>query len=441
MSTAEPQLNATETSPTNSEIVEKHKEFLFPAVAMYYREPVALVRGEGQYVWDDAGHKYLDCFGGVLTVSVGHCNPTVTDAVAAQLRTLQHTSTLYANKPQSDLAEKLYQITPGRLKKSFFTSSGTEADDTAIHAAKIATGRHEIVVLRHSYSGRSATALSAVGHSTWRPLPPQVAGIVHARAPYCYRCPYKLTYPACGLACAEDIEELIMTSTTGEIAAFMAEPILGVGGFIVPPPGYFERAAEITRNHGGLFIADEVQTGWGRTGDKWFGIEHWNVEPDIITSAKGLGNGAPVGITVATPEVADKFPGLTFSTFGGNPVSMVAALAVINFIEDQDLRRNAAEVGAHFRTRLEELKAKYPVIGDVRGMGLMQALELVKDRETKEPDPQSVLKVFEETKRRGVLIGKGGLYGNVIRTGLMLNSTKDTVDELIDALDASFGTI
>jgi 4-aminobutyrate aminotransferase-like enzyme len=184
-----------------------------------------------------------------------------------------------------------------------------------------------------------------------------------------------------------------------------------------------------------------VQTAWGRTGDKWFGIEHWNVEPDIITSAKGLGNGVPVGITVATPEVADKFPGLTFCTFGGNPVSMTAALAVIKVIEEEDLRRNAAEVGAYFRQRLEELKDKYTVIGDVRGLGLMQALELVKDRETKEPDPQSVLKVFEETKRRGVLIGKGGLYGNVIRTGVMLNSTKDTIDELIQALDASLATL
>src|SRR5205085_5192745 len=292
--------------------------------------------------------------------------------------------------------------------------SGTEADDTAIHAAKIALGPHEIFVLRHSYSGRSATALTAVGHSTWRPLPAQIPGIVHARAPYCYRCPFKLTYPECGLACAEDIEELIMTTTTGEIAAFMAEPILGVGGFIVPPVGYFERAVEITKNHGGLFIADEVQTGWGRTGDKWFGIEHWNVEPDIITSAKGMGNGVPIGMTTATPEVADKYPGLTFSTFGGNPVSMAAALAVIKVIEDDDLKRNAAEVGAYFRERLEGLKEKYPVIGDVRGMGLMQAVELVRDRETKEPDPHSVLKVFEETKRRGVLIGKGGLYGNVI---------------------------
>ncbi len=431
----------TTTKQSPSDIVRKHKEFLFPAVATYYEDPLALVRGEGSYVWDDAGNRYLDCFGGVLTVSVGHANPKVVEAIVDQVKTLQHTSALYANKPQSDLAEKLYQITPGRLQKSFFTSSGTEADDTAIMAAKIHTGRHEIVVLRHSYSGRSATALSAVGHSTWRALPAQVAGIVHARAPYCYRCPLKLSYPECGLACAEDIEDVIMTTTTGEIAAFMAETILGVGGFIVPPPGYFERAVEIARKHGGLFICDEVQTAWGRTGDKWFGIEHWNVEPDIITSAKGMANGTPIGLTIATPEVADSFPGLTFATFGGNPVSAAAAIATIRVIEEEDLKHNAAVVGAYLHERLEELKTKYTIIGDVRGLGLMQALELVKDRDTKEPHPQAVLKVFEETKRRGVLLGKGGLYGNVIRTGMMLNSTKDHVNELVEALDGSFAIL
>ncbi len=434
-------MSTVETKPLTSETVRKHKEFLFPAVAMYYKEPLALVRGEGFHVWDDQNNKYLDCFGGVLTVSVGHNNPKVTEAIINQVKSIQHTSTLYANQPQSDLAEKLYQITPGNLKKSFFTNSGTEADDTAVHAAKTATGRHEIVVLRHSYSGRSATSLSAMGHAPWRPLPAQVAGFVHALAPYCYRCPLKLTYPECGLACANDIEELIMTTTTGEIAAFMAEPILGVGGFIVPPPGYFERVAEITRKHGGLFIADEVQTAWGRTGDKWFGIEHWDVQPDIITSAKGLGNGVPIGITVATQDVADKYPGLTFSTFGGNPVSMAAALAVLHVIEEDDLRRNSAIVGGYLREKLEGLKDKYPVIGDVRGMGLMQGLELVKDRETKAPAPEAVMTVFEETKRRAVLIGKGGLYGNVIRTGMMLNSSKDHVDELIEALDAGFAAV
>jgi 4-aminobutyrate aminotransferase len=434
-------MSTTEQKAAQSETVRKHKEFLFPAVAMYYKEPIALVRGEGMYVWDDQDNRYLDCFGGVLTVSLGHANPVVNKAIIDQVNTIQHTSTLYANKPQSDLAEKLYQITPRKLKRSFFTSSGTEADDTAILAAKLATGRHEIVVLRHSYSGRSATALSAVGHSTWRPLPSQVAGIVHARAPYCYRCPLKLSYPDCGLACAEDIEDVIMTTTTGEIAAFMAEPIMGVGGFIVPPPGYFERAVEITRKHGGLFIADEVQTGWGRTGNKWWGIEHWDVEPDIITSAKGMGNGVPVGMTIATEEVANAFPGLTFSTFGGNPVSMAAALAVIRVIEEEDLKHNAAEVGAYFRGKLEELKDKYPVIGDVRGMGLMQAMELVKDPVTKEPAPDAVLRVFEESKKQGVLIGKGGLYGNVIRTGVPLVAQKDHIDELIEALDKSFAAL
>ncbi len=431
-------MNPTEHKTTISEAVRKHKEFLFPAVATYYQEPVAIVKGEGEYVWDDAGNKYLDCFGGVLTVSVGHANPRINAAIIEQTNKLQHTSALYANENQSNLAEKLAEITPGNLKKSFFTSSGTEADDTAILAAKLATGRHEIVVLRHSYSGRSATALSSVGHSTWKPIASQVAGVVHAPAPYCYRCPFKLEYPSCDVACAKDIKELIQTTTVGEIAAFMAEPILGVGGFIVPPPEYFQIAYEIAREHGGLCISDEVQTGWGRTGDKWFGIEQWDVVPDLMTSAKGMANGVPIGWTIATPEVADKFPGLTFATFGGNPVSTAAALAVIKMIEDEDLRVNCRTVGDYLREKLDELKEKYEVIGDVRGMGLMQGIELVKNRETKEPAPEAVLKVFEETKRHGVLIGKGGLYGNVIRTGMMLNSTKDNVDELINGLNAGF---
>jgi 4-aminobutyrate aminotransferase-like enzyme len=429
-------MSQPEQRSTVSDAVRKHKEFLFPAVATYYQEPVALVRGEGEQVWDDQGNQYLDAFGGVLTVSVGHANPKVNEAWINQVKTIAHTSTLYANGPQGDLAEKLAEVSPGNLKKSFFSNSGTEADDTAILAAKIATGRSEIVVLRHSYSGRSATALSAIGHSTWKPVASQVAGMVHAMAPYCYRCPYDATPGNCGLKCANDVEDVIQTTTTGEIAAFMSETILGVGGFIVPPKDYFKRVHEITKKYGGLFISDEVQTAWGRTGDKWFGIEHYGVEPDIITSAKGMGNGVPIGWTIATPEVADKFPGLTFSTFGGNPVSSAVGLAVIKEIEDNDLRTNCRIVGDYFHEKLVELQEKYPVIGDVRGMGIMQAIELVKDRNTKEPDPQSVLKIFEETKRQGVLIGKGGLYGNVIRTGLMLNTSKSSVDQLIQALDA-----
>jgi 4-aminobutyrate aminotransferase len=421
---------------STSDTVRKHKEYLFPAVSMYYKEPIAIARGEGPWVWDDAGNKYLDGFGGVLTVSVGHSNPKVVEAIVNQVKQLTHTSTLYANKQQSDLAEKLAQIAPGNLKKTFFTSSGTEANETAVAAARTYTGRVPLVVLRHSYSGRSAQTLAMCGQSNWKKPPNLMPGIHHAHAPYCYRCPFNLQYPECGLKCAEDIEELILTETGGEIAAFFAETVIGAGGFIVPPPGYFEKAAGIARKYGGLFISDEVQAAWGRTGDHMFGISHWKVTPDILTSAKGMGNGTPIGLTIATPEVADKYPGITFATFGGNPVSCAATHATIKVIEDNNLVKNCAVVGKHLGERFAQLKEKHQIVGDARGLGMMQALELVKDRKTKEPNPQATNAVFEETKKRGVLIGKGGVYGNVIRTGMMLNSTKEEADMLADALDA-----
>lgn len=434
-------MSVNETTAPVSDSVQKHKDFLFPAVTMYYQNPIALERGQGMHVWDEAGNKYLDCFGGVLTTSLGHAHPQITEAVVDQVQKLTHTSTLYANAPQSQLAAKLAEITPGRLEKSFFTNSGTEADETATMAAKLYTGRQEIITLRHSYSGRSAAAQSAGGHKSWKVLPTQVAAYYHAPAPYCYRCPFKLTYPECDLACAKDLKELIETATSGNIAAFMAEPILGVGGYITPPKEYFKEAVAIVRQYGGVFITDEVQTGWGRTGDKWFGIEHWDVEPDIITSAKGMAAGFPIGWTIATPEVANAVPTLTFSTFGGNPVSTRAALATIEVIETENLVHSAKVVGDHLRERLMGLMEKYEIVGDVRGLGLMQALELVKDRKTKEPNPQAVLKVFEETKKRGVLIGKGGLYGNCIRIGPPLIATKDDMDEMVTALDEALATV
>jgi 4-aminobutyrate aminotransferase-like enzyme len=421
----------------SSEAIRKHKEYLFPAVSLYYKEPIALTHGQDCWVWDDQGNKYLDAFGGVLTVSIGHNNPKVVEAVVAQIKKISHTSTLYANEQLSNLAEKLAQIAPGNLSKSFITSSGTEANETAVAAARTYTGRHELVVLRHSYSGRSLQTLAMAGQSSWKKVPTYVAGIHHAHAPYCYRCPFNLEYPQCGLKCAEDIEELIITETGGEIAAFFAETIIGAGGFIVPPPGYFEKAAAIARKYGGLFITDEVQAAWGRTGDKMFGIEHYNVTPDILTSAKGMGNGAPIGLTIATPEVAAKYPGITFATFGGNPISSASALATIQVIESDNLKQNAAVVGKHLGERLKQLKEKHQLIGDARGIGLMQALELVKDRKTKEPAPVQTNAVLEELKKHGVLIGKGGVYGNVLRTGLMLNSTKEHADLLVDALDKS----
>ncbi|HKP12462.1 MAG TPA: aspartate aminotransferase family protein [Blastocatellia bacterium] len=427
--------------PINDDLAAKQKEFLWPCAATYYKEPITLERGEGMHVWDSEGNRYLDCFGGVLTTSVGHARPEVVEAVSQQVAAIAHTSTLYINRPQAELAAKVAQVTPGRLQKSFFTSSGTEADETAMVLARIYTGRTEIIALRHAYHGRSVMNMTATGHAPWKHGPSLVAGIVHAHAPYCYRCPFNATPDSCAMECARDVEELIQTSTTGQVAAFIAEPVMGVGGFITPPKDYFKVVTEIVRRYGGIFICDEVQSGWGRTGDRWCGIEHWDVEPEVMTFAKGMANGSPIGCTTAVPEIADKYPSLTFSTFGGNPVTAAAALATIRVIEENDLPRNAREVGGYLRARLDELKDKYPVIGDVRGMGLMQAIECVKDRATKQPDPESVVRVFEETRRRGVLIGKGGLYGNVIRLGPPLVATKADMDELAAALDAAFASL
>lgn len=413
--------------------LDKQREFVFPSVATYYQEPLALERGEGKYVYAEDGAQYLDFFGGILVVSVGHCHPKITERVCQQVRTLQHTSTLYLQRNMADLAEKLAEIAPGRLKKTFFSNSGTEANELAVQLAKIYTDAQEIIALRHGYSGRSAVAMSLTGHANWRVGGTQILGIKHAHNPYCYRCAFGLTYPNCDLRCARDVEELIKTTTSGRVAAFLAEPIQGVGGFITPPAEYFQIVAEIVRRHGGLFISDEVQTGFGRTGSNWFGIEHWGVEPDIITCAKGIANGAPMGATVASPEVADSFQGLTISTFGGNPVSCAAALATIEVMEEERLLQNAQVVGDYLLARLEELKDKYPLVGDVRGMGLILGVELV--REHKEPASEEILQVFEATKKRGLLIGKGGLYGNVIRIAPPLNIDKSDVDEAVRILD------
>jgi 4-aminobutyrate aminotransferase-like enzyme len=421
-------------------LIDKQKEFIWPCVGTYYEHPLVIEHGEGMYVWDSDGNRYLDCFGGVLTVSVGHARQEVVEAVAAQASLVSHTSTLYINRPQAELAERVAAVTPGNLSKSFFTNSGTEADETAILAARLYTGRMEIIALRYAYHGRSLLTMTASGHGTWK-HGSTAPGIVHAHAPYCYRCPFNLKPDSCALECARDVEELIQTSTSGQIAGFIAEPIMGVGGFITPPKDYFKVVTEIVRRYGGIFICDEVQTGWGRTGDLWCGIEHWGVQPEVMTFAKGMANGAPIGCTTALPEVADKFPSLTFSTFGGNPVSCASALATIKVIDENSLPQNARVVGDYLREKLEELKDKYSVIGDVRGMGMMQAIECVKDRTTKEPDPQSVLRVFEGTRQRGALIGKGGLHGNVIRLGPPLVATKAHIDELISALDGAFAAL
>ena len=428
------------TSPITKEARQKHKEFLFPATLQYYQEPIVPARAKGSRLTDTDGTEYLDFFGGILTVSVGHANEKVNAAIRAQIDRFSHVSSLYPTLPVVELAEKLARITPGKLKQSCFTASGTEADETAVMMAQLSTGSTEIVALRHGYSGRSMLAQSLTGHAPWRALPTQVAGVKHAMSPYCYRCPLKLSPESCGTACARDIEELIRTTTTGRVAGFLAEPIQGVGGFITPPPEYFEIAVGIIRKFGGVFICDEVQTGFGRTGGKMWGIEQWGVEPEIMTMAKGVANGLPLGVTIATPEIAASLKALTISTFGGNPVSCAAANATIDIIVEEDLPANAERMGQLLRAGLEELQRRFPAnVGDVRGMGLMQAMEFVEDETARNRTPLPALAnhVFEEAKSRGLLIGKGGLYGNCFRIAPALNVTRSEVEEALEILRES----
>ncbi len=419
-----------------TEIYEKHRKYLAPCVIPYYQEPLILERGKGKYLYDIDGKEYLDFFGGIVTISVGHCDEEITEKTCEQMRRLQHTSTLYSTLPVIQLAEKLAQITPGRLQKSFFTNSGTEAIETAVLIAQLYTGSHELIALRHCYSGLSLLTMNITGHQKWRLGGSLVPGIKHAHNAYCFRCAFGKEYPFCNLECAKDVKELIETTTSGHPSAFIAEPIQGVGGFITPPKEYFKEVVSIVKSYGGLFICDEVQTGWGRTGGRMFGIEHWGVEPDIMVMAKGAANGAPVGITIAIPEVADALKGSHISTFGGNPVTATATLATIEAIEKRGLVRKAEEVGQFLRDRLEGLKEKFPVIGEVRGMGLIQGMEIVKEK--KEPAPELVNQIFEETKKEGLLIGRGGLYGNVIRLTPPLTIEKEDIIQAIQILDRAF---
>src|SRR6184192_3357512 len=397
----------------------KQKELLFPNISTYYEQALPLESGRGMFVKDVDGKEYLDFFAGILTVQVGHCHPRVTEAAIEQQRKLVHVSTLYPTVPQVQLAEKLVQIKPMKdPAKVFFTNSGTEANETAVALAKEATGRHELVVLRHNYGGRGTLALSTMGVKQYRPrVQSEIAGVRYAHSPYCYRCDFDLKYPDCGVACAKDLKGLIETTTHGEIAAFMAETIMGVGGFIVPPKEYFQIALPIVKEAGGLFIADEVQTAWGRTGGKWWGIQQYGVEPDILTSAKGMANGQPIGLTMARTEVADYARFAQISTFGGSPISMAASMATLGVIEEEKLLFNA----------------------QMMGQALREGLEGLKERTTKEPDPQGTARLLEATRKRGLLVGKGGTYGNALRIAPPMIVTRGEVDDalriLADALE------
>ncbi len=426
-----------------ADVRRRHREFLFPGVANYYEEPIVPASAKGLRVRDLEGREYLDFFGGILTVSVGHANEEVNAAAKDQLDRFAHVSSLYPVPAVVDLAGNLARLAPGALRQTYFTASGTEADETAVMMAQLSTGNSEVIALRHGYSGRSVLAQALTGQAPWRVVPPQVATVRHAPAPYCYRCPFGLEPGSCGTRCAHDLEELIRTSTSGRVAALLAEPIQGVGGFVTPPKEYFEIAVGIVRKHGGVFICDEVQTGFGRTG-AWWGCQQYGVEPEILTVAKGIANGLPLSACITTPEIAGTLKKSTISTFGGNPVSCAAANATIGVIERHDLVRNSAVQGTRLRQGLDRIREAHPrVVGDVRGMGLMQGVELVEDetRRDRTPNARATVRVMEEAKRRGLLIGRGGLDGNCLRIAPPLTVTAAEVDEAVGRLDEAFAAI
>lgn len=411
-------------------------DYLFPWVRPYYREPLALSQGEGVWVRDVDGDEYLDLFAGILTTSVGHCNAAVVEAARAQMERLGHTSALYVTEGQIEAARALAEIAPGALRTACFTNSGTEAVESAVATARLYTGRHEIVALRLSYSGRSTLTSHMTAQGAWRLPGGGVDGIVHTRSPYLYRSPVGAG-PGATDFFIDDLVEVIETTTGGKPAAFFAETIQGVAGVIVPPPDYFRRAAEVIRSYGGLFISDEVQAGFGRTGDRWFGIEHWGVEPDIMVMAKGIANGFPVGATVTRPEIAEAWQGPSISTYGGNSISMAAMCATLGVMKSENVPARAAERGAQLRAGLEELKSAHDWIGEVRGMGLMQGIEMVEDRAGRAPDGERAGALLEAAREERLLIGRGGLNGQVIRIGPSLLIAEDEMAEGIRRLGAA----
>lgn len=425
-----------DTKLSKEEILKMREEYLLPSTMTYFKTPVSIMRGEMQYVFDETGKKYLDAFGAVVTISVGHCHPDIIADVAEQMKTLQHMTTLYLHPAIVLYAKKLAEKCPGDLKVSFFTNSGCEANELAALLAKNYTGTHEFIALSHSFHGRTLMAMALTGQSLWRHSIPYAYGVSHAPAAYCYRCPFQLTYPACNVTCARQVEQIIKYSTAGKIAAFIAEPLQGFGGVTHPPKEYFPIIHEIVKKYKGIYISDEVQTGFGRTGKKFFGIEQWGVQPDVITMAKGIGNGIPLGCCTTTKEIAESMRGkVHFNTYAGNPVSMTQGLKVLEVLDKYNYPENAHHMGNLLLEGLHKLMATHKIIGDIRGMGLMIGVELVKNRETREPASAEMLEIMEKCKDRGLLIGKGAMAGNVIRLKPPMCIDKNDVEFMLKTLD------
>ncbi len=428
--------------PSPDEILALRKEFVNPAIFHYYKKPITIVEGKGQYLYDETGRRYLDGFGGIVTVSVGHCHPEVLAAATLQNETINHTTTIYLNPQIALYAKELAAKMPSNLKVCYFVNSGSEANDLAVLMARASTGNYDLIALRNAYHGGSPGTMALTSHHTWKFNVPHSFGVQHARMPDPYRGPFGMDDPQAGAKYAVDIQEIIQFGTSGKIAAFIAESIQGVGGSVVFPDGYLKHAYEHARAAGGLCIADEVQAGFGRTGTHFWGFETQGVMPDIVTMAKGIGNGCPLAAVVTTPEIAQSLASrIHFNTFGGNPVSMAQGRAVLRVIEKEGLQENSLRIGAHLTSGFEKLAEKHSIIGQVRGLGLMLGVELVKDRATKEPAKEACAEVFERCKDLGLLIGKGGLFGNSLRIKPPMCITLADADFMLEVIDEALSGI
>lgn len=419
----------------HAELLARHREVLPDWVALYYDEPIALVKGEGRRVWDAEGKEYLDFFGGILTTMTGYAIPEVVEAIQEQASKMLHSSTLYLIESQIELAEKIAGLSGIPNAKVFFTNSGTEANDAALLLATSFRHSNQILALRNSYHGRSFAAISLTGNRSWSPTSLSPVTVTYIHNGYKYRSPFgHMPDDDFIAACVADLRDMIDVATAGDVAAMIAEPIQGVGGFTTPPDGFFGEFEKVLDEHGILFITDEVQTGWGRTGENFWGYQAHGVTPDLLTFAKGVGNGLAMGGVIARSEIMDSINANSISTFGGNPLATAGALANINYLLEHDLQTNAYKVGSHLKSRLDHLADEEgSPVGDIRGKGLQIGVELVKPG-TKEPDGTRTTRIMESARENGLLVGKGGLFGNVLRIAPPLSLTEAEADEGFDKL-------
>ena len=429
----------------HAELLARHGRVMPKWLSLYYDQPVELVSGEGCRVTDGEGRTYLDFFGGILTTMTGHAVPEVIDAIRTQAGRMVHSSTLYLIRPMVELAERIAGLSAIPDAKVFFVNSGTEANDLALQLSCTARRSNQVLALRNSYHGRSFASMAITGIRSWSAssLAPVQVHFVHGG--YRYRSPFgDLPDEEFARAAADDLRDILETATSGDVACLIAEPIQGVGGFIVPPDGFFAPMKDVADEYGVLWVSDEVQTGWGRTGDHFWGYQAHGITPDLLTFAKGIGNGLPIGGVVGRGDLIDSVPANSISTFGGNPLATAGALANLEYLLSHDLQANTLARGRQLMDRLGPLVGKYPIVGEVRGKGLMIALELIEPGSARPrngtPSPARAAAVLEEARTRGLLIGKGGMKGNVLRLAPPLSLTADEADEgaalLVDSIAA-----